>query len=83
MAVTEAQMLGLPPIVTEYESAHEQIDDLKTGIIAENSCDGIVDILEKILESPQILNSIHNNLLRSDFDNVECINQIYELMEKE
>lgn len=83
MAVTEAQMLGLPPIVTEYESAHEQIDDLKTGIIAENSCDGIVDILEKILKSPQILNSIHNNLLRSDFDNVECINQIYELMEKE
>ena len=83
MAVTEAQMLGLPPIVTEYESAHEQIDDLKTGIIAKNSCDGIVDVLERILKSPQILNGVRNDLLQSDFDNVKCINQIYELMEKE
>lgn len=83
MAVTEAQMLGLPPIVTEYESAHEQIDDLKTGIIAENSQDGIVDVLERTLKSPQILKDIRSNLLQTDFDNVECINQIYELIEKE
>lgn len=81
MAVTEAQMLGLPPIVTEYGSAREQIIDGKTGIIAENSLEGIVETLEKILKSPKILNEIHNNLLATNFDNINCINKVYELID--
>lgn len=83
MAVTEAQMLGLPPIVTEYESAREQINNGKTGLITENCLDGIVNVLEKVLKSPHILEQIHLNLRKSNFDNVENINQIYDLIEKE
>lgn len=81
MAVTEAQMLGLPPIVTEYGSAREQIIDGKTGIIAENSLEGIVETIEKVLKSPKILNEIHNNLLATNFDNINCINKVYELID--
>ncbi|NPD92798.1 glycosyltransferase [Xylanibacter muris] len=36
MAVTEAQMLGLVPVVTEYASAKEQINNGKDGIILPN-----------------------------------------------
>ena len=72
MAVTEAQMLGLPPIVTEYESAQEQITDGKTGVISENSLEGIVKTLERILNSPKTLNEIHDNLLATNFDNANC-----------
>lgn len=81
MAVTEAQMLGLTPIVTKYESAREQIIDGKTGIIAENSLEGIVETIERVLKSPKILNKIHNNLLATNFDNVNCIKKVYDLIE--
>ena len=81
MAVTEAQMLGLTPIVTKYESAREQIIDGKTGIIAENSLEGIVETIERVLKSPKILNEIHNNLLATNFDNVNCIKKVYDLIE--
>lgn len=81
MAVTEAQMLGLPPIVTKYESAREQIIDGETGIIAENNLEGIVETIEMVFKSPKILNEIHNNLLTTNFDNINCINKVYDLIE--
>lgn len=83
MAVTEAQMLDLPPIVTEYESAKEQIDDGVTGLIADNSTEGIIRILSKVLNKPEILQKIRGHLAELDFDNAESIEKIYSLIEEE
>lgn len=82
MAVTEAQMLGLPPIVTKYASAHEQIDHGISGFIAENNVESLERLLHYISENPDILNEVRENLVSLDFDNVESIDKIYDLIEK-
>lgn len=42
IAVTEAMILGLKPVVTNYPSAHSQIQDGINGYICENSEEGVV-----------------------------------------
>lgn len=42
MAITEAQVLGVPVFVTEYASAREQIVNMKNGYILQNCDDTLV-----------------------------------------
>lgn len=58
MAVTEAQVLGLVPIVTNYSSAKEQVFHMKNGIILDNNEIGIYKGLAKILENPSIIGEL-------------------------
>ena len=44
IAVTESMILGVPPVVTNYLAAHEQIEQGVEGIIAENSDDSIAEV---------------------------------------
>lgn len=46
MAVTEAQMVGLPCVVTAYASAAEQVEDGKDGLILENSDEAVYGFLK-------------------------------------
>ena len=50
ISVTEAMILGLTPIVTNYPSAHSQVKDGADGYICENSEDGIVRGIERAIE---------------------------------
>ena len=77
MAITEAQMLGLVPVVTEYASANEQIENEKTGIVVENKDEAIYDGIKKVLDNPQLLESIRKNLKETNFSNEEVIEDIY------
>lgn len=71
MAVTEAQMLGLVPIVTNYASASEQVRNLYDGLIMENSEDGIYDGLEYMLHHLEdVLGKYKNNVANTDYSNL-------------
>ena len=54
MTVTEAQILGVPCIVTDYSSAREQVCDGLDGIITENSTEGIVSALRRVMDDPTV-----------------------------
>ena len=81
MAVTEAQMLSLPPIVTEYASAHEQVDDGVDGIVADNSEDGIYEALRRIYDDRTLLSRFRENAAKKNYDNDEDMSKIYSLID--
>lgn len=80
MAVTEALLLGLPVMVTQYLSAPEQIQNGKDGIILENSEDGITIGLTRILENPDIITFLKQNVMSSSYSNDEEMNKINSLL---
>lgn len=72
-AVTEASFLGIPVLTTDCGGMDEIIANGETGYIVENSTKGLVDGLEKILNSDsKKLNALKDNiLLRREFFSVE------------
>ena len=79
MAVTEAQMLSLPPVVTEYASAKEQIEHEVDGLITDNDEDGIYRILSRVYDDRSLLEQCRKNSAQKNYDNTEEIEKIYSL----
>lgn len=83
MVVTEAFMMGLPALVTEYSSAREQVRDGIDGIIVENSEQGIYDGLHRIIEHPEMISELKKNVLAKDYSNVEEMKKVEALIDGE
>ena len=83
MAVTEAFMVGLPVLVTEYSSAREQIRDGIDGVITDNSTEGIYDGLKALLNGDFSVDELKKNVLSNDYSNVEEIEKIEKLIDGE
>ena len=79
MCVTEAMILGVPPVVTRYLSSSEQITEGVSGLICDNSDDCIEHTIERCINDPELLESIRRNLNKSKFGNKEY----YKIIEKE
>lgn len=79
MAVTEAQMLGLPILATNYAAACEQIENGIDGIVEENSEEGVYRLLEKICKNPERLKELKKNTVEKNYDNLQDIEYIYTL----
>jgi len=58
MAVTEAQILGLPVLATDYASAGEQIRDGVDGLIVRNDPEGILGGLRRLAVEPSLLSDL-------------------------
>ena len=67
MAVTEAQILGLVPVITDYSSAREQVKNRENGIILENSRNGIYEGLREILLHPEIIRELKEKVPKSSY----------------
>lgn len=67
IAVTEAQILGVPVIVTSYSSASEQIKSGLDGIIIENSDDALYHALKEVLACPNTIKTLKQNLKHKQF----------------
>lgn len=71
MAVTEAQILGLVPVVTNYASASEQVHNLYDGLVMDNSDDGIYEGLEYMLNHLEdVLGKYKDNVANTDYSNL-------------
>lgn len=81
MAVTEAQILGLPIIVTNYTSAIEQVKNNEDGIIVANNDEGIYEGIKKVLDNPRLIEQYKNNLLKKEFGNDKQINKFYSIIQ--
>ena len=80
MAVTEAQMLSLPCVVTEYASAREQIADGIDGLVLENSDEAIYTFLKDLINGKIDIAVLKENVAKKSFSNEETLRKLYELL---
>lgn len=83
MAVTEALMIGLPVIVTEYSSAREQIQDGVEGRVFDNSNQGTEEAIRYMLNHREEMNTMKRYILQKDYSNVEEMKKIELLLDEE
>lgn len=80
MVITEAQMLGIPAVVTRYASAHEQIQSGYNGLIMENSEEGILKGLRQIFDNPYKIVEWKQNLTKKTWDYTRAIVEIKKIV---
>ena len=81
MTVTEAEILGVPCIVTCYASASEQIENDVNGIITENSTEGIVNALKRVLDQRDTRDTFAQKLRLISFSGNEELTKLYSELE--
>lgn len=81
MAITEAQMLGVVPLVCRYSSAPEQINNYVDGIIVPNDDYSMCIPLREIAQGKIDILKYHDEILKKDYSNTYVINQIFSLMD--
>ena len=81
VAITEAQILGLPCLVTNYDSAASQVKHGFNGIIMENNYESIYASLKKVIQLPSLLSEWRRNTLSEAYGNERDIEAFYDLIE--
>lgn len=76
LAITESMILGVPPVVTKYLSADEQIQNGVEGIVVANEDGTIIDALLQCMECPEMLQNMHEHLLQHEYGNKSYIQTI-------
>ncbi|MBQ7573010.1 MAG: glycosyltransferase [Clostridia bacterium] len=77
----EAKVLNKPVLATEVSGIREQIENGKTGIIVENSKEGIYQGLKKLLDEPMLLKKLSDNSgMQKVLDNDMKYEQFMNLM---
>ena len=82
MAVTEAFMMRLPVLATNYTSAKEQIRDGIDGRIVSNDTEGIYKGLREIVEHPELIAKWADSVKSMDYSNVDEMNKVIGMIEK-
>jgi glycosyltransferase involved in cell wall biosynthesis len=80
ISVTEAQILGLPVIVTNYSSASEQVKNMIDGIIIENEDNVLAEAVEKLILDPQLVNSFSDAIKIRDLGNENEVIKLNKLL---
>lgn len=83
VAVTEAQILGLPCLVTDYASASAQVKHHVNGIIMENRYDSIYEGIRMVVQNPSLLSQWKHNTLEGSYGNEMDIEKFYALLDSE
>lgn len=78
IAVTESMILGVPPIVTEYLSAKEQIENEIDGFIVPNGEDTIYDKVKYCIDNPKCIAKMRSQLLLREYGNASYIKKLEE-----
>ena len=80
IAITESMMLGVPPVVTEYLSAKEQIRDGYDGIVVANTDNAILDGIKRLFDDTALLNRLKRTLQGNDYGNEFMVKSIEEVI---
>lgn len=81
MAITEGLILGLPALATNYSSAKEQIKDHFSGLVVDNSEEGIEDGLKYLGSHSEELEVWKQNIRSIDYTDNTTIHQIQNLID--
>lgn len=79
LALTEAKILRVPCVVSDFEVAYEQIVDEKTGIIISREEKDYSEKIKLIMEKKEILKE---NLVNFKYSNIQTLKRWNRLLEK-
>lgn len=80
IAIDEAKILQKPIVVTNFDTAKDQLTHLKTGIISVMSPTGLADDILKISQSVAIQKDLMLNLSQENVDSEKEIEKLYALI---
>lgn len=81
MVITESFIMGVVPVVTEYTSAREQINDGVDGLVFDNNEEALYQGLKKVVTNPELLDELKQNILSKDYGNEKEIAVFDKLLE--
>lgn len=82
IAVREAQIFHKPVIITNYSTAHSQLEDGVDGLIVPMELDACATSIASILRDGELLKRISDNTFSRDYVGAEEVNKVYSLMEE-
>ncbi len=82
VTVREAQILGKPVVITNFPTAKSQIRDGIDGLITPMGVEGIAAGLKKLIESPELRETLAGNTIKYDYSNSGEIQHLYSLFKE-
>lgn len=79
VTVTEAQILGKPVMITNYDTAKSQINNEIDGYISDLSVKGIANGINKLINNKELREHISNNCKKNKFNNSDQLEVFYKL----
>ena len=80
ITVREAQILGKPVVVTNYPTAHSQINDKTDGIIVPLENEGCAAGITNFIKNTKLQRQIVQNIARQDFAGPSEVIKIYSIL---
>lgn len=80
VTIIEAQILGKPVLITNYPTASSQLKHNIDGYITDQSIEGIVDGVEKLIYDCELRKKLEKNTKEFDYSNFEELEKLYEIM---
>ncbi len=81
VTVREAQMLGKPVLITDFETARGHIEDGVDGIICPMGTENVADALIALLGDKEKQEALSKTCLSRDYSNAQSINILYDFIE--
>ncbi len=81
VTVREAQMLGKPVLITDYETAPSQVENGVDGIICPMGVESVADALIALLGDKNKQEALSKACLSRDYSNAGSINILYDFIE--
>ena len=79
VTVSEAKVLGKLILLTNYDTAHSQLEHNVDGYITDLSIDGIVDGVKKLYCDYELKSRIEDTTSKRDYGNSYELNKLYKL----
>ena len=83
VTVSEAQILGKAVMLTNYTTAHSQVNDGVDGYITDLSIEGIANGIELLYKNKELRMQLSNNCSNSNYSNNYELDKLYSIINKE
>lgn len=81
VTVREAQILHKPVIITDFPTAHSQVEDGYDGVIVPLDNKGCADGIVRVIKDRDLQNQLIKNMKKTAYSNENEVEKIYKLME--
>ena len=79
VAVTEAQILHKPVMITRFPTSPDQLDEGKDGFICETGTEGIAEGIQYLIDHPDVRNTCIQNTYLKDYKQAEPVRALFQL----
>ena len=81
VTVREAQILGKPVLITDFETAKSQVENGVDGIICPMDVQGVADAVMRLIAGKETIERLSRNCLERNYGNKDSLQAIYKFIE--